>query len=66
MPIDPDDPPIWLRKLHVTAAQIDPSDYPATPAEGILQVCRLSDAQLALTKAFEQSMRAKTENSDNS
>jgi len=44
MPIDPDDPPIWLRKLHVTAAQIDPSDYPATPAEGILQVCRLSDA----------------------
>ena len=66
MPIDPDDPPIWLRKLHVTAAQIDPGDYPATPAEGILQVCRLSDAQLALTKAFEQSMRAKAENSDNS
>ena len=66
MPIDPDDPPIWLRKLHVTAAQIGPSDYPATPAEGILEVCRLSDAQLALTKAFEQSMRAKPENSDNS
>lgn len=55
MPIDPDDPPIWLRKLHVTAAQIDLSDYPATPAEGILQVCRLSDAQLALMKAFRKS-----------
>jgi hypothetical protein len=66
MPIDPDDLPIWLRKLHVTAAQIDPSDYPATSAEGILQVCRLSDAQLALTKAFKQSMRAKPESSGNS
>jgi hypothetical protein len=25
MPIDPDDPPIWLRKLHVSAAQISPT-----------------------------------------
>lgn len=66
MPIDPDDPPIWLRKLPVTAAQIDPSEYPATPAEGILQVCRLSDAQLALITAFEQSKRASSGNSDGS
>jgi hypothetical protein len=66
MPIDPEDPPIWLRKLHVTAAQIDPSDYPTTPAEGILQVCRLSDAQLALTKAFKQSIRTKPGNSGDS
>ncbi|THJ22063.1 MAG: hypothetical protein CAF45_010715 [Nitrospira sp. CG24E] len=66
MPIDPDDPPIWLRKLHMTAAQIDPSDYPATPAEGILQVCRLSDAQLALTKAFKRSRKATPDNSGNS
>ena len=34
MPIDPDYPPIWLRKLHVPAAQIDPGDYPATLADG--------------------------------
>ena len=45
--------PFGFRKsFHVTAAQIDPGDYPSTPAEGILQVCRLSDAQLALMKAF--------------
>jgi hypothetical protein len=52
MPIDPDDPPIWLRKLHVTAKQLIPDEYPATPAEGILQVCRLSNAQRRLMKAF--------------
>lgn len=55
MPIDPDDPPIWLRKLHVSAAQLSPSDYPATPEEGMLQVCRLSDAALAIWKAFNKS-----------
>jgi hypothetical protein len=55
MPIDPDDPPIWLRKLHVSAAQLSPSDYPATPAEGILQVCRLSDEALALSKTSSNS-----------
>ena len=55
MPIDPDDPPIWLRKLHVSAAQLSPCDYPATPAEGSLQVCRLSDAALVITKAFSTS-----------
>ncbi len=52
MALDPANPPIWLRKLHVTAAQIDPTDYPATPEEGILQCCRLSDEHLALAKAF--------------
>ena len=56
MPIDPDDPPIWLRKLYVTAAQIDPNDYPATPAEGILQVCRLSDAHRALESAMKRAL----------
>lgn len=55
MPIDPDDPPIWLRKLHVTAAHT-PSDYPATPAEGILQVCRLSDAHRALESAMKRAL----------
>ncbi len=56
MPIDPDDPPIWLRKLHVSAAQISLTDYPATPEEGILQVCRLSDAALALSQEFGKSL----------
>jgi hypothetical protein len=55
MPIDPDDPPIWLRKLHVSAAQLSSDEYPATPAEGILQVCRLSNAQRKLIKAFRDS-----------
>lgn len=45
MAFDPANPPIWLRKLHVSAAQISPADYPSTPEEGILAVCRLSDAQ---------------------
>jgi len=52
MALDPANPPIWLRKLHVSAAQIDPTDYPATPEEGILLCCRLSDSHLALAKAF--------------
>jgi len=52
MAFDPANPPIWLRKLHVSAAQISPTDYPATPEEGILLCCRLSDAHLALAKAF--------------
>ena len=55
MPIDPDNPPIWLRKLHITAKQLTPDDYPATPAEGILKVCRLSHAQRTLIQAFNNS-----------
>jgi hypothetical protein len=52
MALDPSNPPIWLRKLHVTAQQISPTDYPATPEEGILLVCKLSDAHLVLAKAM--------------
>jgi hypothetical protein len=43
MAFDPTNPPIWLRKLHVSAAQMSPDDYPLTPEEGILQCCQLSD-----------------------
>lgn len=56
MALDPANPPIWLRKLHVTAAQIDPTDYPATPEEGILLCCRLSDAHVALAKVFHSTL----------
>lgn len=56
MAFDPANPPIWLRKLHVTAAQIDPSDYAPTPEEGILQVCRLSDMHQILSKAFAEAL----------
>ena len=52
MAFDPENPPIWLRKLHVTAAQIDPSDYAPTPEEGILRVCPLSDIHQILSKAL--------------
>ena len=52
MALDPANPPIWLRKLHVTAAQCTPDEYPASPEEGILLCCRLSDEHLALAKAF--------------
>jgi len=45
MAFDPANPPIWLRKLHVSAAQINPKDYPTSAVEGILAVCRLSNAQ---------------------
>ncbi|MDC8449441.1 MAG: hypothetical protein LV473_13915 [Nitrospira sp.] len=61
MAFDPNNPPIWLRKLHVSAAQINPSDYPASAVEGILAVCRLSSAQhrwiSALRRAVEESDR---------
>ena len=59
MAFDPDHPPIWLRKLHVSVAQINPTDYPASAVEGILAVCRLSTAQhrwiSALRGAVEES-----------
>lgn len=64
MAFDPANPPIWLRKLHVSAAQINPADYPASAVEGILAVCRLSNAQYrwmsALRGAVEESDRVRT------
>lgn len=64
MALDPANPPIWLRKLHVSAAQINPTDYPASAVEGILAVCRLSDAQhrwvSALRDAVEESDRTRS------
>lgn len=64
MAFDPANPPIWLRKLHVSAAQINPMDYPATAVEGILAVCRLSTAQYRWISAVrgdvEESTRART------
>ncbi|HEY5932826.1 MAG TPA: hypothetical protein VIT63_07905 [Nitrospira sp.] len=63
MAFDPANPPIWLRKLHVTAAQINPTDYPSSAVEGILAVCRLSNAQYrwisALRGAVEESDRGR-------
>jgi hypothetical protein len=56
MALDPANPPIWLRKLHLMAAQIDPSDYAPTPEEGILRVCRLSDDMYMLSKAFADAL----------
>jgi hypothetical protein len=56
MALDPANPPIWLRKLHVSAAQISPTDYPATPAEGIFLVCWLSDEHLTLAEAFQAAL----------
>jgi hypothetical protein len=57
MAFDPANPPIWLRKLHVTAAQISPTDYPASPVVGILQGCELSDLvhriSSACSRAFD-------------
>jgi hypothetical protein len=56
MAFDPANPPIWLRKLHVTAEQISPTDYPSTPVEGIFLVCELSDFHLALSEAFASAL----------
>ena len=56
MAFDSANPPIWLRKLHVTAAQIDPGDYPPTPEEGILRACRLSDDMCVLSRAFTEAL----------
>ena len=56
MAFDPANPPIWLRKLHVSAAQISPTDYPLTPEEGILLCCRLSDAVRAWSQACAQAL----------
>lgn len=51
---NPANPPIWLRKLQVSAAQISPSDYAATPEEGILQGCELSDLVRRISTACRQ------------
>jgi hypothetical protein len=56
MAFDPANPPIWLRKLHVSAAQISPDDYARTPEEGILLCCRLSDAVQAWSNACAQAL----------
>ena len=56
MAFDPANPPIWLRKLHVSAAQIDPGDYAPTPAEGILMSCRLSDAVCEWSRACARAL----------
>jgi hypothetical protein len=56
MALDPLHPPIWLRKLHVSAQRISPDDYAQTPEEGILLTCELSDAHLALSEAFVSSL----------
>jgi hypothetical protein len=56
MALDPLHPPIWLRKLHVSAQQISSDDYAQTPEEGILLTCQLSDAHLALAEAFVSSL----------
>jgi hypothetical protein len=39
----------------MSAARLSPIDYPATPEDGILEVCRLSDEVLALSKTFSES-----------
>jgi hypothetical protein len=56
MPFDSKNLPIWLRKLHVSAAQMSSTDYPATPEEGIRQCCRLSDAVLAWSQACTEAL----------
>ena len=56
MVFDPANPPIWLRKLHVSAAQISSHDYAATPEQGIVECCRLSDAMQRWSKACAQAL----------
>lgn len=51
MALDPLNPPIWLRKLHVSAQQISPDDYASTPEEGLSRGCELSDAMLQFSAA---------------
>jgi len=44
MRFDARKPPVWLRKLHVSAAQVGArNNYAARPEEGILSCCGLSD-----------------------
>lgn len=56
MALDPANPPIWLRKLHVTAAQLTPDEYAPSPEEGILLCCRLSDAVHEWSQACAQAL----------
>jgi hypothetical protein len=56
MAFDPLHPPIWLRKLHVSAQQISPDDYARTPEEGILLGCELSDAILQFSVACARAL----------
>jgi hypothetical protein len=43
MRFDAKNPPVWLRKLHVSAVQVSPRNYAAGPEEGIRLCCSLSD-----------------------
>jgi len=56
MALDPLHPPIWLRKLHVSAQQISPEDYAQTPEEGLLRGCELSDAVLQFSVACARAL----------
>jgi hypothetical protein len=56
MAFDPANPPIWLRKLHVSAAQISSHDYAITPEEGLLECCRLSDAIRGWSKVCTEAL----------
>lgn len=56
MALDPANPPIWLRKLHVTAAQCTSDEYASSPEEGILRCCRLSDAVREWSQACAQAL----------
>lgn len=57
MALDPANPPIWLRKLHVTAAQLTPDQYAPSPEEGILLCCRLSDSVREWSQACAQALK---------
>jgi len=52
MRFDPQWPPIWLRKLRVSAGQFTESDFPSNPEDGIHLVCLLSDTQQNLIQGF--------------
>jgi hypothetical protein len=56
MSFDSKNPPVWLRKLHANSAQVSPSDYSATPEEGLLSCCRLSDAVIAWSLACAEAL----------
>jgi hypothetical protein len=43
MRFDAKNPPVWLRKLHVSAVQVSARTYAAGPNEGIRLCCSLSD-----------------------
>lgn len=60
----PKQPPIWLAKLSVFSKELRAVRWPASPAAGILEGCRLSDLGQTIFRATLQTQYRTTSSSE--